>query len=87
MPCFKVDALCSGFVRVDADSALVLWTLELHNAVCEGKERVVVADATIHASVELGAALANDDRSSLNDFASVSLNAQAFGIRISTVTG
>ena len=76
-----------GFVRIDAYAALIFGAFELDDAIGQCKQRVIVADSAVDASVELGATLANDDRASFDDLTRESLDAQAFGIRISTVAG
>lgn len=74
-------------VRVDAYPSLLLGALELHLTFDQGEERVIVSDPTVHTGVELGAALADDDRTGLDDLSSKALDAQSLGIRISTVLG
>jgi hypothetical protein len=48
---------------------------------------VVLAQTNVLTSVELGAALTNDDAASQNCFAAETLHAQAFSFRIATVAG
>src|SRR5690606_22698691 len=57
--------------RVDADRVAVARAPdgELHAAVDQREQRVVLADADVHAGVELRAALAHDDRAGADGFA------------------
>lgn len=60
---------------------------EFNVAVNLGEQGVVLALADVFASVELGAALTHDDGTGRNQFATVNLNAQAFGFGVTTVAG
>lgn len=73
-------------LRVDRDSALILGPFELDDAVDEGKNSVIVADANADAGMELSAALANDNGARLYDLAAVLLNAEPLCVRISAVS-
>src|SRR5436190_3692477 len=57
-----------------------------HLAVDEREQRVVAADADVRAGVELGAALAHDDRAGRNDLAAEHLDAEHLRLRIAAVT-
>lgn len=72
---------------VHAHPLAVASRFELHLAADHGVQGVVVAHAHAGAGVELGAALANDDAASLDDFARIALHAEALGIAIATVLG
>src|SRR4029079_6967690 len=56
-----------------------------HLAVDQREERVVAADADVRASVELGAALANDDRAGRDDLAAEHLDAEHTEPRVAAV--
>lgn len=60
---------------------------EIDLAVDLGEQRVVLAHANILTGMNSRAALTNDDTSSRNQFAAKSFYPQAFGIRITTVSG
>jgi hypothetical protein len=52
---------------------------ELNIAVNLGEQGVILAQTNVFTSVETGTALTNDNGTCRNQFATVSLNAQAFG--------
>src|SRR5690606_29044525 len=58
---------------------------ELHLAVDQRVQRVVLAAADVDTLVELGAALANDDRARRDGLATVGLDAQHLRLGIATV--
>ena len=60
---------------------------ELHLAVLEGEEREVAAAADVGARVDLGAALADDDRTGLEKLAVIGLDAEKLRIRVAAVAG
>ena len=74
-----------GLVRIDADSSLRDRSFELDLTIDEGEKRVIVADSHVLATVELRATLSNEDRASLHDLATVSLDSQALSTGIATV--
>ena len=53
---------------------------ELHGAVSEGEQRVVLAETHVLARVEVGAALAHDDVASYHSFAAELLDAEVLGL-------
>jgi hypothetical protein len=70
----------------DADEAAMLTLVaELDDAVDLREERVVAADADVHARVEAGTALANENRSTGNELTGETLDAEHFRLRIATV--
>ena len=60
---------------------------ELPLAVLEGEEREVAAAADVGAGMDLGAALADDDRAGLEGLAIVGLDAEKLRVRVAAVTG
>src|SRR5262245_19203902 len=74
--------------RLDAHGVLLGGTVlrVRHAAVDLREQRVVLADADVHAGVELGAALANEDRTRAHLLAAEGLEAQAFRFGIAAVT-
>jgi len=57
-----------------------------HLAVHQGEQGVVLADADVHARMELGATLAHDDRACADLFATKSLDAKHLGLGVTTVS-
>ncbi len=66
----------SGCFSVNADSLLILRTFELHLAINEGVQGVIVAHSDIDTLVKLSAALPNEDGSGRDNLAAVALDAQ-----------
>src|SRR5690606_28417880 len=60
---------------------------ELHPAVHQGEQGVVLAEPDVHARMEPRATLAHDDRSCGHHLAAERLDAQHLRIRIATVAG
>ena len=60
---------------------------ELHLAVLEGEEREVAAAADVCAGMDLGAALADDDRAGLESLAVIGLDAEKLRVRVAAVAG
>src|SRR5690606_3661413 len=60
---------------------------ELHLAVDQRKERVVLADADVLARAHLGAALADQDVAGQHDLAAVALDAEAPAFGVAAVAG
>ena len=60
---------------------------ELHLAVLEGEKREVAAAADVCTGMDLGAALADDDRAGLESLAVVCLDAEKLRVRVAAVTG
>ena len=88
-PCLRTTVL---FFRAkdslgfdDGDDLAVLD--EFHLAVLKGEKREITPLTDILAGVELGAALADDDRAGLEKLAVVSLDAKILGVGIATVAG
>ena len=79
----------SGFGRRDdGHVALVAAaTAEFHNAIREGVEGVVLADANVVAGVVLGATLANKNVACDADLAAINFDAQSFAFRFAAVLG
>src|SRR5215212_6109408 len=79
-------ALLSGGGRGNADEASALTlVVELHDAVDLGEERVVAADADVHAGLELRAALADENRSTGHELTGEALDAQHLRLRVAAV--
>src|SRR5690242_6664305 len=71
--------LLGGCHRRDGDEAAALTLVdELDDAVDLGEERVVAADADVHARVELRAALADENRATGHELAGEALDAEHF---------
>src|SRR5688572_5936272 len=62
-----------------------LAALELDGAVLEREDRVVAAEADVEAGLELGAALADDDRAGADRLAAVRLDAAVLGVAVAAV--
>ena len=76
MPSLLVQKWHSLFslLRVDADLLLVsALALEFHDAVLQGKQRIVASFAHIHSGINLRASLANQDVASQHSLAIASL--------------
>jgi hypothetical protein len=58
---------------------------ELHHAVSEGKEGVILAKAAVLAGGEFGAALAHDDIAGNDGLAAIALYTKAFGLTVAAV--
>src|SRR5882672_2382391 len=73
--------------RLDAHRLAVARALDgvAHFAVDQCEQRVVLADADIAAGMELGAALANDDRAGRDGLAAEHLDAEHFRLGITAV--
>src|SRR3954453_19492995 len=70
----------------DADEAAALaFVVEVHDAVDLGEERVVAADADVHAGIETRPALADQNRTAGNELAGEGLDAEHFRLRIAAV--
>lgn len=67
--------------RLNNDGAAFLLAAngELHGALDQREQGVILAHADVVTWVELGTALANDDVASLNQLTAVALNAKSFG--------
>src|SRR5919199_4121406 len=98
MPCFTRGLLlgCRGLLRglgrefggVDADPlAVAVDRLELHLAVDQGIDRVVLAEPDVLARVDLGPPLAHDDRARLDQLSPVALDAEHLRVAVATVPG
>src|SRR5258706_1475814 len=75
--------------RLDAHRLTVARALdaEVDFAIDQREQRVVLADADVGAGMELGAALAHDDRAGRNHLAAERLHAEHLGLRIAAVPG
>ena len=69
----------------DVDNLAVATHTELHGAIGEGEQRVILAHADVVARVEVGATLANDDVAGHDGFAAKLLHAEVLRVRIATV--
>ena len=81
------DSLQLSGQRRDDDRRAVACTLggEADMAIDQREQRVVLADADVHAGVKLRAALTDDDRTSGDQFTAVSLDAQHLGLGVAAV--
>ena len=70
----------------DVDNLAVATHTELHGAIGEGEQRVILAHADVVARVEVGATLANDDVAGFNDDAVMAFYTKAFRFAITAVT-
>src|SRR5689334_14566617 len=74
---------------LDRDGGLALRPVlrVLHVARLRGEERVVLADAHVHAGMELRAALADEDGARVHELAAEGLEAEALAFGIAAVAG
>ena len=70
----------------DVDGLATALGAELDGAGGRREQRVVAATSDVHAGVEVGAALADDDLACLDDLAAEPLDAKPLGIGVATVT-
>src|SRR5213075_226406 len=77
----------SDFRRHDVDRLAATLLAELDRAGGPGEQRVVAATADVHAGVELGATLADQDLARVDFLAAVALDAEALRVRVTTVAG
>src|SRR4051794_9432511 len=73
--------------RLDVDDLAALALAELDRALDQREQRVVATDADVLAGVELGAALADDDRPGVHLLAAERLDAEALGVGVPAVAG
>ena len=72
---------------MDADEAAgMAFVFELHDAGDLRKERIVLADADVDAGLELGAALANKNRSAADELAAEAFHAQPLRVTVPAVS-
>src|SRR5205085_5717006 len=71
----------------DVDEPAAAPLAELHDAVGRGEERVVATATDVLTGVELGAALAHDDRARGDLGTAVDLDAEPLGRGVATVAG
>src|SRR5271169_3090703 len=77
-----------GRYRLDGREASPVAAIgELHPAADLGEQSVIGADAHVRPRLDLGAALADDDRSTGHELAAKSLDAQPLRIGITSVCG
>ena len=74
-----------GFDRDNRDDLAVLD--ELHLTLLEGEEREVTTTTDIGAGVDLGTALTNDNRTSLEKLTVIRLDAKVLRVGIASVAG
>jgi len=72
-------------LRQDVHQTTPATVAELHLALREGEQGVVLADSHVVTRVELGAALTNDDGTRLHECPVESLHAQSLGVRVATI--
>src|SRR5437016_4449229 len=70
--------------NADEPSALT-FVVEVHDAVDFGEERVVAADADVHAGIKPRPALSHQDRSAGDELSREALHAEHFRLRIAAV--
>ena len=75
-----------GWQNAD-ETALRTFVGERHNAVLEGEQGVIAAHADVQASAEFRAALTNQDVACQDFFAAEFLDAEHFGLAVTTVSG
>ena len=82
MPAGKCPTRHELLCRLDNDGAALLLTLdgELHGAVDQREQGVILAHADVIARVELGTALANENVAGLDQLTAVALDAKSFGV-------
>ena len=86
--CLAVAQIKSRLRLVDADLLLVLAdALELDLAADHGEKGIVGASADVHAGMDLGASLADEDVAREDVLAVAALRAEALGVGISAVLG
>src|SRR5665213_1765727 len=74
--------------RLDGSKAPAIAAVsKLHPSRYLGEQGIVRPDADVEARLDLGAALANDDRSAGNEFAAKGLHAQPLCIGVASVCG
>src|SRR5690606_20001911 len=82
----SVEPLGDDLLGVDAHTlALLAVALEAHIAVDLGEERVVLAESYIHARMELGPPLANEDAACAHLFTGMTLHTQALRLAVAPV--
>src|SRR3954452_8875792 len=70
----------------DADEASALtFVVKVHDAVDLGEERVVAADADVHAGIKPRSALADQNRTAGDELAGETLNADYFWLPVAAV--
>ena len=78
----------SGVHGINADLLLVAaQSLETHNAVFEGEQGVIAADAHVQAGMDVRAALADDDVTGQRKLTIGALAAQTLAFAVAAVTG
>ena len=77
----------SGRDRRNADNLAITLATELDRTRTQGEQGVVLATANAVARVEVGAALTNEDLTSVDQLAAVALHAEALRVRVAAVTG
>src|SRR4051812_25792463 len=70
----------------DADeTAALAFVVKVHDAVDLGEERVIPADAAVHAGIETRSALTDENRAAGDELAGEALDAEHFRLRIAAV--
>ena len=71
----------------DRDGLAASVVAELHDAIGECKQRIVLGLTDVVAGVETGSTLANNDGSGANIFATEDLHAEALCVGVTAVAG
>ena len=77
----------SGRDRRNADNLAIALAAELDRTRAQGEQGVILATANAVARVEVGAALTNEDLTSVDQLAAVALHAEALRVGVAAVTG
>jgi hypothetical protein len=72
-------------VKDDVDELAAAAGTEFHDAVRLGEQRVVLTQPDVVPGVKTRPALAHDDRARGDDFAAVTLDAEALGVGVAAV--
>src|SRR5690242_21366167 len=77
----------SGLDGHDVDDLAAATVAELHGTGSQREQGVVATATDAGTRVEVGAALADEDRAGRDDLAAEALDAEALGVRVTAVTG
>jgi hypothetical protein len=84
----EIEFVTLGLDGIHVDEATMLaLILKADFAIDERENRVVFADAYVHAWVKVRAALTDDDAASSEGLTAEDLHAKALGVRVAAVTG
>jgi len=73
------------FSRKDIDTLAAMINIENHQAIRRSEQGIIFAPANVQTGFDVGATLADKDIARKNKLASIAFNAQALGIRVTTV--